>query len=83
MEKATQEGQLLAFADDLLLIAKDKAEATKLITSLQETFEQFDLQVNLSKSAILTSNSKVRKEKQICGIEIQETTKYLGVTIST
>lgn len=78
----------LFFADDSLLIANTVEKARHNIKILTEASKKFGLNVNETKCKILVFNfEKKRKReelkdvKEIEGIEIVESLKYLGVTI--
>lgn len=81
--------KLLAYADDLVLLATDKVSLQRMIESVAEYFARWNLQLNLSKSKIMVFRNGGRparhevwwynKEK----IEVVNSYKYLGITLSS
>jgi len=53
LKKAIEDGKLVAFADDVLLIADDEKEAEKLIRAM-EGLERGGLVLNKQKTSFLT-----------------------------
>ena len=56
---AVRKGKLIAFADDILLIADDKEEAEKLIKST-ESLQIHGLKLNKTKSSILSEHPDLK-----------------------
>lgn len=50
-----RKGKVVAFADDILLICDDKEDAEKLIQATA-SLQEYGLQLNKAKSAILTDH---------------------------
>jgi hypothetical protein len=71
-------GDLLAFADDMLVMSSQKGEIEKAITELASLQLKYNLRLNKKKSEILTTE----KEEQIGEIKCTRTVKYLGVKVN-
>ena len=71
-------GDLLAFADDMLVMSSQKGEIEKAITELASLQLKYNLRLNKKKSEILT----VEKDEQIGEIKCTRTVKYLGVKVN-
>ncbi len=71
-------GDLLAFADDMLVMSSQKGEIEKAITELASLQLKYNLRLNKKKSEILTTE----KEEQIGEIKCTRTVKYLGVKLN-
>ena len=71
-------GDLLAFADDMLVMSCQKGEIEKAITELASLQLKYNLRLNKKKSEILTTE----KEEQIGEIKCTRTVKYLGVKVN-
>jgi hypothetical protein len=82
LEKAIAEGKLFAFADDLLVIADGKDEASQMIKGLESMETTFLLKLNKEKTNILCDHKDFKQEKQVEGIKLVEKVKYLGLRIS-
>jgi hypothetical protein len=79
LKEAIQNGKLLCFADDILLIADSKEEAGTLIQEVEGLRHQH-LALNKQKTQIL---SDIKDVEEIEGIPVSKKIKYLGVDIST
>ena len=71
-------GDLLAFADDMLVMSSQKGEIEKAITELASLQLKYNLRLNKKKSEILTTE----KEEQIGEIKCTRTVNYLGVKVN-
>ena len=70
-------GDLLAFADDMLIMSNQKSEIEEAINGMAYLKMKYNLRLNKKKSEILTS----QKEQEINGIRCTNMVKYLGVKI--
>ena len=71
-------GDLLAFADDMLVMSSQKGEIEKAITELASLQLKYNLRLNKKKSEILTAEN----DEQIGEIKCTRTVKYLGVKVN-
>ncbi len=71
-------GDLLAFADDMLVMSSQKGEIDKAITELASLQLKYNLRLNKKKSEILTAE----KDEQIGEIRCVRMVKYLGVKVN-
>ena len=71
-------GDLLAFADDMLIISNQKGEIEQAINEMASLQMKYNLRLNKKKSEILTAE----KEEEIGGIRCTKMVKYLGVKIN-
>ena len=78
LEEVRSRGDLLAFADDMLVMSNQEAEVGMIIEELAKVQLEWNLRLNKKKSEILTS---VEKEK-INGIRCTTAVKYLGVRVT-
>ena len=83
--RAAQNGDLLAFADDILLTANSIAEAEKLLKEMEDWKDLFGLQINKTKTVFFT-NRRDCKNVTSMGVDKDylrvESFKYLGVRCS-
>ena len=70
-------GDLLAFADDMLILTNSKAEMTQAIQELDNLNGVWNLRLNKTKSQVLTEENT----PDIAGIPCATQVKYLGVPI--
>ena len=70
----------LFYADDGLILAKDKEKAERSIEIIREIGLKYGLQLNERKSQCILFNTKEKYEK-ISNIEVVEEIKYLGVIV--
>ena len=70
----------LFYADDGLILAKDKEKAERSIEIIREIGGKYGLQLNERKSQCILFNMKEKYEK-ISNIEVVEEIKYLGVIV--
>ena len=71
-------GDLLAFADDMLIMSNQKGEIEQAINEMASLQMKYNLRLNKKKSEILTAE----KEEEIGGIRCTKMVKYLGVKIN-
>ena len=71
-------GDLLAFADDMLVITNNKSELTMIIDELVKVQQQWNLRLNKRKWEILTKEDA----QEVNGIKCVKTVKYLGVKVT-
>lgn len=82
LRKFSREGKLLAFADDMLLIADNENEVIKVNRCIELWKLEFGLQLNIKKS-VWMSNAHSVKEKTSIGLLMRVATfKYLGISCS-
>jgi hypothetical protein len=72
-------GDLLAFADDMLLMSNSKQEIEEVISELALLELNFNLRLNKKKSEVLTAEDV----EGIAGIKCRKEVKYLGVKVTT
>ena len=72
-------GDLLAFADDMLLMSISKQEIENIINELASLELNFNLRLNKKKSEILTAE----EVEEIAGIKCRKEVKYLGIKVTT
>ena len=70
-------GDLLAFADDMLILINSKAEMAQAIQELDNLSCTWNLRLNMAKSQVLTEENI----PDIAGIPCATHVKYLGVPI--
>ena len=71
-------GDLLALADDMLIMSNQKGEIEQAINEMASLQIKYNLRLNKKKSEILTAE----KEEEIGGIRCTKMVKYLGVKIN-
>ena len=79
---AIENGSLLAFADDLLIMADNETEAKQLIRALDGLKTDFKLHLNKVKTKILSDKPEFKGIKEVDGVAVEKTCKYLGDRIS-
>ena len=70
-------GDLLAIADDMLILTNSKTEMTQAIQELDNLSGEWNLRLNKAKSQVLTEE----KLEDIAGIPCVTQVKYLGVLL--
>ena len=70
-------GDLLAFADDMLILTNSQAEMKQAIQELDGLNEVWNLRLNKAKSQVLTDDNI----PEIAGIPCATHVKYLGVPV--
>jgi hypothetical protein len=77
LREMVNRGDLLAFADDMLIMTNSKAEMTQAIQELDALSGVWNMRLNKSKSQVLTEDTS----PDIAGIPCVNQVKYLGVPI--
>ena len=77
LREMVNRGDLLAFADDMLILTNSKAEMTHAIQELDGLNEEWNLRLNKAKSQVLTEEKLTDIPGIPCGLEV----KYLGVPV--
>lgn len=81
--------KLLAFADDIVLLASEPQTLQRMINSLCNYTQLWNLKINMKKSKIIVFRNggrPAKREKWFCHNEVVETVneyKYLGVTLTS
>ena len=78
LEEMRRRGDLLAFADDMLVMSNSKQEIETIIEELAVLQLKWNLRLNKRKSEILTAESFT----EIGGIKCTKQVKYLGVKVA-
>ena len=77
LESMRARGDLLAFADDMLVMTNSKGELQMAIDALESLKDKWNLRLNKKKSEILTRE----KHEEISGVRCTRQVKYLGVRV--
>ncbi|MFM7728357.1 MAG: RNA-directed DNA polymerase [Flavobacteriales bacterium] len=77
LESVRKRGDLLAFADDMLVMSNSVSDLSDTIEALAELNIKWNLRLNKKKSEILTNE----KLEQVNGVKCTQMVKYLGVRI--
>ena len=77
LREMRKRGDLLAFADDMLILSNSKPELEESVRELEGLNAMWSLKLNKDKSQVLTSDNL----KDIAGIPCMPHVKYLGVPI--
>jgi len=72
----------LAFADDLVIICKNRAELTAAVRALHKWSEENEILANEKKSGIFIMNDDGTDPSQILGFPVVDNYKYLGVKLN-
>ncbi len=78
LEAVRKRGDLLAFADDMLVMTNNQNELAMIIDELVTLQQRWNLRLNKKKSEILTKEAVV----EVNGIRCVRTVKYLGVKVT-
>lgn len=78
LEAVRRRGDLLAFADDMLVMTDNQNELAMIIDELSKLEQQWNLRLNKKKSEILTKE----KVREVGGVRCVKTVKYLGVRVT-
>ena len=78
LEAVRRRGDLLAFADDMLVMTDNQNELAMIIDELSKLEQQWNLRLNKKKSEILTKE----KVHEVGGVRCVKTVKYLGVRVT-
>ena len=77
LEDLRSRGDLLAFADDMLVCSNSQAEIVQVINEIEAWRGPFNLKINKNKSEVLTND----KADAINGVRCVKQVKYLGLKI--
>lgn len=78
LEEVRKRGDLLAFADDMLVMSNSQPEIEMIINELASLQVKFNLRLNKKKSEILTGQDIA----EIGGVKCSKMVKYLGVKVT-
>ena len=78
LEEVRKRGDLLAFADDMLVMSNNQHEIEMVISELAKLQDDWNLRLNKKKSEILTGENL----PEIGGVKCTRTVKYLGVKVT-
>ena len=70
-------GDLLAFADDMLILTNSKAELEEAIQEIEHLAPEWSLKMNKEKSQVLTKDTC----RYVAGVPCMMSVKYLGVPV--
>ena len=79
LESVRRRGDLLAFADDMLVMSNSVPDLTETIEALAVLNTRWNLRLNKKKSEILTTE----KLDEVNGVKCSRMVKYLGVRVVT
>jgi hypothetical protein len=74
--------EILAFADDLAVICRSRAELLKVMAIIESWSLENEIKVNKKKSGILFIQNRKCQETEIEGYPIRNNYKYLGIRIN-
>ena len=77
LESTRKRGDLLAFADDMLVMTYSKGELSFIINELDKLQHKWNLRLNKKKSEILTRESM----EEVSGVKCTKAVKYLEVKV--
>ncbi|MFM7725162.1 MAG: reverse transcriptase domain-containing protein, partial [Flavobacteriales bacterium] len=77
LESVRKRGDLLAFADDMLVMSNSVSDLSDTIEALAELNIKWNLRLNKKKSEILTNE----KLEQVNDVKCTQMVKYLGVRV--
>ena len=78
LDEVRSRGDLLAFADDMLVMSNSQVEIEQIINELTSLQVKWNLKLNKRKSEVLTSGQL----EEVNGIKCSTTVKYLGVKVA-
>ena len=78
LEDVRRRGDLLAFADDMLVMSNSQPEIEMIISELAKLQDNWNLRLNKKKSEILTGENL----PEIGGVKCTKTVKYMGVRVT-
>ena len=79
LEQVRRRGDLLAFADGMLLMSNSRTEVEEIVNELASLEVSYNLRLNKKKSEILTAEDA----EEIGGVRCKKEVKYLGVRVCT
>lgn len=76
-------GDLLAFADDLLILSSSIIEMATLLNEFKRVAKLTGLEVNLKKCELLLveGHEMTEQESMMIGLKASKTVKYLGINL--
>ena len=77
LEDIRSRGDVLAFADDMLVCSNSKAEIEQAIRAIEGWRGPFNLKINKSKSEVLTG----QPDQEIGGVKCAKVVEYLGIKV--
>lgn len=78
LENVRARGDLLAFADDMLVMTNSKGELSFIINELDKLQQNWNLRLNKKKSEILARDDI----NEVSGVRCVKMVKYLGVRVT-
>lgn len=81
MKELISDGKLFAYADDIIIEAKDIDELRKIIGEFKK-LKSWGLNINLDKSMVLANKKNSKKFNKIEGVKVKDCVKYLGINLS-
>ena len=78
LEEVRRRGDLLAFADDMLVMSNSRPEIEMIVSELAKLQDNWNLRLNKKKSEILTGENL----PEIGGVKCTKNVKYLGVRVT-
>ena len=78
LEEVRRRGDLLAFADDMLVMSNSLREVETIINEFTALQQKWNLKLNKKKSEILTAEVL----EEINGVKCSTVVKYLGVKVA-
>jgi hypothetical protein len=79
LEEVRSKGDLLAFADEMLVMSNQKVEVEMINDELTGLQNYWNSRLNKKKSEILTGE---KEDEEINGIKCSSSVKYLGVRVA-
>ena len=83
LREMANQGKLVAFADDILIVSENSEEAEQDIGRLEQFGLSHGLHINKAKSQVIIGNPRLKELKDIAGIERWEKGDHLGLIIIT
>jgi hypothetical protein len=71
LRKLVEQGKIIAFCDDMFIMAKDKKEAEETLKAFAE-IQDFGFKINLKKTKIMTDREDIKIVTEIYGVKIKE-----------
>jgi hypothetical protein len=78
LEEVRRRGDLLAFADDMLVMTNSKPELEEIVNEFASLQVKWNLKLNKKKSEILTEG----EGGEIGGVRCVNSVKYLGIRVT-
>ena len=78
LKNLAETGKLIAFADDLFIIADNKVGAEDALKAC-DLLKNYGLHINLKKTQIMTDREDIDGVEEICSVKIVEKIRYLGI----